>query len=123
MGKKDLEQNISMDELLQQQVEENIEGASASDLVSLIAIDNLTNTDKIKMTSRLKEEQILNISKLLLFTDVYGTNFTSNLANYIMQLQVSIRGLGRKELVKVVNQSISEEPIKKSMFDRKDPFR
>lgn len=122
-NKNTVHDDFSLDKLVNNHLEESIPTASANELIGLIAIDNLTNENKIKMTTRLKEEQVYNLTKLLLFSDVYGTKFTSNLADHIMQLQVSIRGLGRKELVKVVNQSTPEELIKKSMFDRKDPFR
>lgn len=75
-----------------------------NDLVALIAVSELTNLDKIRTISRLKPEQIEIITKLELFSDVFKIPFTKNLANKIMETQISINGLGRKELIKLVNQ-------------------
>lgn len=75
-----------------------------NDLVALIAVSELTNLDKIRTISRLKPEQIEIITKLELFSDTFKIPFTKNLANKIMETQISINGLGRKELIKLVNQ-------------------
>ena len=45
-----------------------------------------------------------------------------NIADNILQLQISIRGLGRKELVNIVRESTPPE-VKRGMFGTKDVFR
>lgn len=114
---------LTLEELLDNQRKEVVNNATASELVSLIAIDNLTNEDKINMTSRIKEEQVPILVKLDLFAETFEVPFTKRLALLIKTNQVSIRGLGRKELVKVVNQYQTEETVKRGIFERKEVFR
>ena len=80
------------------------DGESINDKVSLIAIQELLNLDKLKTISRIKFEQVTVITKLYLFTDIFDIPFTSDLAELILQLQISTNGLGRKELVSLVQQ-------------------
>ena len=106
MMKKE-EQNLTLEELIENKQEEVISSATGSELVSLIAISELTNTDKMKVVSRIKYEQVSLLTKLALFSQTFGIDFINDIADNILQLQVSINGYGRKELVSVVNQSIS----------------
>lgn len=80
------------------------DGESVSDKVSMLAINELLNLDKLKTISRIKAEQTPILTKLFLFNDVFNTPFTKDLANYILQLQISVNGLGRRELVSLVQQ-------------------
>ena len=75
-----------------------------SDEISLLAISELLSKDKLKSVSRVKFEQVSIITKLQMFTDVFGTQFTKNLSNLILELQISTNGLGRKELVQLVQR-------------------
>jgi hypothetical protein len=45
------------------------------------------------------------------------------LADNIAQLQISIGGLGRRELVRVVNQAQPEIMEKRGLFAKKEVFR
>ena len=123
MKNKKENNNLDLQTLLSERQEESINTATAGELVSLIAMNELTNRDNIKLTSRIKEEQVLILTKLNLFSEIFDIDFVKSLANNILELQVSIKGLGRKELVRVVNSSIPDEIVKRGMFDRKDPFR
>lgn len=123
MKNKKENNNLDLQTLLSERQEESINTATAGELVSLIAMNELTNRDKIKLTSRIKEEQVLILTKLNLFSEIFDIDFVKSLANNILELQVSIKGLGRKELVRVVNSSIPDEIVKRGMFERKDPFR
>lgn len=123
MKNKKENNNLDLQTLLSERQEESINTATAGELVSLIAMNELTNRDKIKLTSRIKEEQVLILTKLNLFSEIFDIDFVKSLANNILELQVSIKGLGRKELVRVVNSTIPDEIVKRGMFDRKDPFR
>lgn len=123
MKNKNEIKNLDLQTLLAERQEESINTATAGELVSLIAMNELTNRDKIKLTSRIKEDQVLILTKLNLFSEIFDIDFVKSLANNILELQVSIKGLGRKELVRVVNSSIPDEIIKRGMFERKDPFR
>ena len=112
---------LKIDELLEENINEQLESGSP-DLVSLIAISELTNLDKLKVITRLKDEQVPMLSKLYLFAECFNIPFMKNLADNILQLQISIRGLGRKELVNIVRESTPPE-TKRGLFERKDVFR
>lgn len=100
------------------------EGESINDKVSLLAISELLNLDKLKTISRIKFEQVTILSKLFLFNEVFKTPFTEALANYILQLQISTNGLGRKELVSLVQQrDMTQELDKNNKVSSKNIFK
>lgn len=75
-----------------------------ADEISLRAIDELLNLEKLKTISRVKPEQVSNLVKLYAFADTFKTAFPRYLADYVLQLQISLNGLGRRELVQLVQQ-------------------
>jgi hypothetical protein len=92
-----------------------------NDKIALKVVDELLDLTKLKTISRLKPEQISNIVKLYLFAETFKAPFTKSLADNILQLQISLNGYGRKELVQLVQQranGIIEKPI-----TSKDIFR
>jgi hypothetical protein len=87
---------------------------SYDDTLSLRVIDELLNLSKVKTISRIKPEQITNLVKLFLFSETFKAPFCQNLANHILQLQISLNGLGRQELVQLVqqrNNAFIEKPL------------
>ena len=120
LGFKDLtgkdEDNIPLDEGVP-----SID-SDGNDIISLMAISELVNMGKLKTVSRLKIEQIPNITKLYLFSQVFDTDYTKMLADNILQLQISIKGLGRRELVSLVQQR--DNPTQEvQKLSSKDIFR
>ena len=115
------DEKLKIDDLLEENISEQLENGT-SDLVSLIAISELTNLNKLKVITRLKDEQIPLLSKLYMYAETFNIPFIRNLADNILQLQISIRGLGRKELVNIVRESTPQE-TKRGLFERKDVFR
>jgi hypothetical protein len=114
-------EKLKIDELLEENISEQLESGSP-DLVSLIAISELTNLEKLKVITRLKDEQVPLLAKLYMYAETFNIPFIRNLADNILQLQISIRGLGRKELVNIVRESAPPE-TKRGLFERKDVFR
>ena len=114
-------EKMKIDELLEENISEQLENGS-SDLVSLIAISELTNLNKLKVITRLKDDQVPLLSKLYMYAETFNIPFIKNLADNILQLQISIRGLGRKELVNIVRESTPTE-VKRGIFGTKDVFR
>src|SRR5690554_173534 len=112
---------LKINELLEENINEQLENG-ASDLVSLIAISELTNLEKLKVITRIKEEQVPLLTKLYMYAETFNVPFMKNMADNLLQLQVSIRGLGRKELVNIVRESSPTE-VKRGLFSRKDVFR
>ena len=119
--KKIKEDKLKIDELLEENISEQLENGG-SDLVSLIAISELTNLEKLKVITRLKEEQVPILTKLYMYAETFNVPFVKNMADNILQLQISIRGLGRKELVNIVRESTPSE-VKRGLFGTKDVFR
>ena len=119
--KKVKEDKLKIDELLEENISEQLENGS-SDLVSLIAISELTNLYKLKVITRIKEEQVPILTKLYMYAETFNIPFIKNMADNILQLQVSIRGLGRKELVNIVRESTPSE-VKRGLFGTKEVFR
>ena len=115
------DEKLKIDELLEENISEQLESGSP-DLVSLIAISELTNLEKLKVITRLKDEQVPLLAKLYMYAETFNIPFIRNLADNILQLQISIRGLGRKELVNIVRESAPPE-TKRGLFERKDVFR
>jgi len=114
-------EKLNINELLEENINEQLENGS-SDLVSLIAITELTNLDKLKVITRIKEEQVPVLTKLYMYAETFNIPFVKNMADNILQLQVSIRGLGRKELVNIVRESTPTE-VKRGLFGTKEVFR
>ena len=112
---------LKINELLEENISEQLENG-CSDLVSLIAISELTNLEKLKVITRIKEEQVPILTKLYMYAETFNIPFIKNMADNILQLQVSIRGLGRKELVNIVRESTPTE-VKRGLFGTKDVFR
>lgn|SRR5574344_266832 len=102
--KKDDSKKVTMDEMTGKNpvIINNDDSNPADDTISLVAVQELLK-DK-KTTSRVKMEQVKILTKLYLFSSVFGTTVTKKLADNILQLQVSINGLGRKELVQLVQR-------------------
>jgi len=94
----------------------------SSDMISLLAISELLDNAKIKTISRIKPEQTPNLAKLYLFADTFDTSFTRSLADTILQLQISINGLGRKEMVQLVQRRI-DDMVQVQPIRSKDIFR
>ncbi len=79
---------------------------STQDQIALLAVSELLDIKKLKTISRINPDQITNITKLYMFADTFKTSFARKLADTVLQLQISTNGLGRKELVQLVQQRI-----------------
>jgi hypothetical protein len=99
---KEENKNLNLEELVKTNID-NME--SPNDLISLIAVSELTNLLKLKVISRIKYEQVPLLSKLYLFAETFNVPFVKNLGDNILQLQISVSGLGRRELVSIVKQN------------------
>ena len=96
-------QNIDVATLIKEaNASQNIQHDN-NDLINLLALQELTNSKKIKTNSRIKLEQVELLTKLYLFNDTFKTPLAKKLADLVLHLQVSINGLGRKELIQMVN--------------------
>lgn len=98
-----------------------IDGNDVNDKISLLAISELLNMDNLPTITRIKSEQVPIITKLELYADTFNVPFARSLSNNLMKLQISINGLGRRELVQMVKQR--DEGIEVKKLTAKDIFR
>lgn len=110
------ENNIKIDELIEKQIDD-----AKDDLISLLALQELLGEKNLKRVSRIKDTQVPALTKLFMFGDIFESDTATSLADYILNLQISIRGLGRKELVSLVQKRddnvIEDIPLtKKGLF-------
>ena len=111
------ENNIKIDELIEKQIEE-----AKDDLISLLALQELLGEKNLKRVSRIKDTQVPALTKLFMFGDIFESDTATSLADYILNLQISIRGLGRKELVSLV-QKRDDNVIEEIPLTKKGVFR
>lgn len=119
---------LNMNELIGKDNDQNIityqqEDDKPTDEISMRAIDELFSSKKLKNNSRLKFDQIKSLTKLYMFTEIFGEKFTKNLADTILQLQISTYGLGRKEIVQLVQQRNMMLEMQAQQKPSKDVFR
>ena len=63
----------------------------------------------------LKDKDILKLVRLKLYGDYYNLPLVNKLIKYILQLRISVNGLGRKEIVELVKTEVfSWEPSQKN---------
>ena len=105
--------NVALDEV--------IDGNDVNDKISLLAISELLNMDNLPTITRIKSEQVPILTKLELYADTFNVPFARSLSNNLMKLQISINGLGRRELVQMVRQRDESVEVKK--LTAKDIFR
>lgn len=96
-------QDLNLEKLLNNN--EIMNNDNNNNLISLLAVKELLNNKNLKQNSRLKLEQIPLIVKLLLFSNTFNTKLTKDMANLIMELQISTNGLGRRELVELAKNN------------------
>ena len=101
----------------------NFEDSNA-DEISKIVITELLDQKKIKSNSRIKFDQVSKIVKLYLFSKTFqDDSFSKSIGELMLELQISIQGKGRQELIQAVQRRemfrMEEDRTKRS----KDIFR
>lgn len=81
------------------------EGDLNDNLMNYVILQELLDYNKLKAISRISKAQVPILTKLYLFSETFNTNFTKKIADNILQLQISIVGLGRKELVQLFTRN------------------
>jgi len=76
-----------------------------TDEISKMVINELLDQKKIKSNSRIKFDQISKIVKLFLFSKTFkDDNFSKSIGELMLELQISIQGKGRQELIQAVQR-------------------
>lgn len=101
----------------------DVNDPTPTELIKLITVNNLLSKENLKSNSRIKFTQVGKLSKLFMYGEVFQVPFITDLANNIIELQISINGLGRKELVELVGKVYEPlalqtdiKPTKKDIF-------
>ena len=94
-----------------------------TDLIKLQVAESLLSNKNLKVNTRIKYEQVSHISKLYLFSEIFEIDFIKNLADTILQLQISINGLGRKEIIDMVGKVYNTETSEVEKLTSKGIFK
>ena len=70
------------------------------------AIESLFEDKHLFKNSRIKNSDIMKIARLKLYGDFYNLSLVDKLIKYILQLRISVNGLGRKEVVELVKTDV-----------------
>lgn len=70
------------------------------------AIESLFEDKHLLKNTRVKNNDILKLARLKLFGDYYNLTLIDKLIRYILQLRISVNGLGRKEIVELVKTDV-----------------
>lgn len=70
------------------------------------AIESLFEDKHLFKNSRVKNNDILKLARLKLYGDYYNLTLIDRLIKYILQLRISVNGLGRKEIVELVKTDV-----------------
>lgn len=70
------------------------------------AIESLFEDKHLFKNSRIKNNDILKLARLKLYGDYYNLSLINKLIKYILQLRISVNGLGRKEIVELVKTDV-----------------
>lgn len=70
------------------------------------AIESLFEDKHLFKNSRIKNNDIMKIARLKLYGDFYNLSLIDKLIKYILQLRISVNGLGRKEVVELFKTDV-----------------
>lgn len=70
------------------------------------AIESLFEDKHLFKNSRIKNNDIMKIARLKLYGDFYNLSLIDKLIKYVLQLRISVNGLGRKEVVELVKTDV-----------------
>ena len=83
------------------------------------AIEALFEDKNLFKNTRVKNNDILKLARLKLYGDYYNLSLIDKLIKYILQLRISVNGLGRKEVVELVKTDV----FTSNLTDLKDNSR
>lgn len=70
------------------------------------AIEALFEDKNLFKNTRVKNNDILKLARLKLYGDFYNLSLIDRFIKYILQLRISVNGLGRKEIVELVKTDV-----------------
>ena len=74
---------------------------SVDEQIKMDIINSLLDDDQLLINSRIKMKQVKKLLRLYAFSDYFKVPLLKQIADLILKLQISVNGLGRKELIEV----------------------
>jgi len=87
------------------------------------AIEALFEDKNLFKNTRVKNGDILKLARLKLYGDYYGLSLIDKLIRYILQLRISVNGLGRKEIVELVKTDVFTSSLSDIKENSRGVFR
>lgn len=102
---------------------EVIDVLNKSDELQAKAIESLFEDKHLLKNSRVKNEDILKLARLKLYGDYFNLSLIDRLIKYILQLRISVNGLGRKEIVELVKTDVFTSNLVETTNNSRGVFR
>lgn len=87
------------------------------------AIESLFEDKHLFKNTRVKSKDILKLAKLKLYGEYYNLTLIDKLIKYILQLRISVNGLGRKEVVELVKTDVFTSNLTEPKNNSRGVFR
>ena len=87
------------------------------------AIESLFEDKHLFKNSRIKNSDIMKIARLKLYGDFYNLTLIDKLIKYVLQLRISVNGLGRKEIVELVKTDVFTSSLTEPKTNSRGVFR
>ena len=87
------------------------------------AIESLFEDKHLFKNSRVKNNDILKLARLKLYGDYFSRSLVDKLIKYVLQLRISVNGLGRKEVVELVKTDVFTSTITDIKENSRGVFR
>jgi len=102
---------------------EIIDVLNNSDELREKAIESLFEDKHLFKNSRIKNSDIMKIARLKLYGDFYNLTLIDKLIKYVLQLRISVNGLGRKEIVELVKTDVFTSNLVEPKSNSRGVFR
>jgi|SRR5690606_20685452 len=102
---------------------EIIDVLNSNDELREKAIESLFEDKHLFKNSRIKNNDILKLARLKLYGDYYNLSLIDKLIKYILQLRISVNGLGRKEIVELVKTDVFTSNLVEPKNNSRGVFR
>lgn len=87
------------------------------------AIESLFEDKHLFKNTRIKNNDIMKIARLKLYGDFYNLSLIDKLIKYVLQLRISVNGLGRKEVVELVKTDVFTSNLVEPKNNSRGVFR
>lgn len=87
------------------------------------AIESLFEDKHLFKNTRIKNNDILKLARLKLYGDYYNLTLIDKFIKYVLQLRISVNGLGRKEIVELVKTDVFTSSLTEPKTNSRGVFR